>query len=384
MNNDQRSTISSSTDRRPSLSSITGTKKRPTTHLHPYFPFIQSVVAAATNTSSNMTQPQKVLVTGASGMLGRSILKLLTSNKNQDKYTCVGTGLSRAEPPLVKLDLLDPSSIIKLMQDFKPNIVIHCAAERRPDRAAENPVLTKALNVTSTKILAEQCERIEATMIYISTDYVFDGGIYTNADPPYTPDSETGPVNEYGNSKLEGEREAEAHCNNTIIVRVPVLYATDCHDLSESASLIVAQALLTPSSNEGINTRTNIRMDDWGLRFPTLVDDVASVVQLLLDAKDDLRGQSKTKTRHSCFHVSSPESCTKYKLVQLMGEIMNVDASHVQADSEPPVGAVRPKNTQLDCSGTWEALGIQPYEFVPLRKGMANALEYFKGAMAIS
>ena len=63
---------------------------------------------------------------------------------------------------------------------------------------------------------------------------------------------------------------------------------------------------------------------------------------------------------------------------------MNVDASHVQADSEPPVGAVRPKNTQLDCSGTWEALGIQPYEFVPLRKGMANALEYFKGAMAIS
>lgn len=316
-------------------------------------------------------------------MLGRSILKLLTSNKNRDKYTCVGTGLSRAEPPLVKLDLLDPSSIIKLMQSFKPNVVIHCAAERRPDRAAENPVLTKALNVTSTKILAEQCQRIEATMIYISTDYVFDGGIYTNVEPPYTPNSETRPVNEYGNSKLEGEREAEANCNNTIILRVPVLYATDCHDLSESASLVVAQALLTPS-NAGNNTRTTIKMDAWGLRFPTLVDDVASIVQLLLDAKDDLQGQSKTKSRRMCFHVSSPESCTKYELVQLMGEIMNIDASHVQADSEPPEGAVRPKNTQLDCSGTWEALGIQPFKFVPLRQGMAKALEHFKGAMTIS
>ena len=130
--------------------------------------------------------------------------------------------------------------------------------------------------------------------------------------------------------------------------------------------------------------RTTIKMDAWGLRFPTLVDDVASVVQLLLDAKDDLQGQSKTKSRRMCFHVSSPESCTKYELVQLMGEIMNIDASHVQADSEPPEGAVRPKNTQLDCSGTWEALGIQPFKFVPLRQGMAKALEHFKGAMTIS
>jgi len=338
---------------------------------------------------------QKVLVTGASGMLGRSILKLLTTSKeNRDKYECIGTGLSRAEPPLVKLDLLDSFAINKLMDQIKPNIVIHCAAERRPDRVSQNPNLANALNVTSTGILAEQCERINATIIYISTDYVFDGGIVTNVMPPYYPDSDPSPINEYGKSKWEGEIVARNNCNKTIIVRVPVLYATDCQDLGESASLIVAKALQASSDSTG--PRKIVKVDDWGLRFPTLVDDVASVVQLLLDAKDDLlvdRGETQTqtqsktqsKTKARCFHVSSTESCTKYQLVKLMGEIMNVDTSHVLADSEPPEGAVRPKNTQLDCSGTWEALGmIKPYEFVSLREGMAKALEHFKGTMAMS
>jgi dTDP-4-dehydrorhamnose reductase len=283
-------------------------------------------------------------------------------------------------------------AIEKLMREFEPNFIIHCAAERRPDIAAQNPSRTTALNVTSTKILAEECERIASaiqgtglgtyldtsmnssacTMIYISTDYVFDGGIHTGVQPPYSPSSKTHPVNDYGVSKLAGEKVVREGCHyaKSVIIRVPVLYATDCDELEESASLTVANALKT---QEGGSMK--VKVDDWSMRFPTSVDDVAAVLQIILDTDADA-------VQHRCVHVSSPEGCTKYHLVKVMGEILNQDTSHVEADGEPPVGAVRPKDTQLDCTATWEDLGLlgdTSFEFTSLRDGMAHALERFKG-----
>jgi len=359
-----------------------------------------------------MKSPVRILITGASGMLGRSILRHF---KETTDYQCLGTGLSRASSTydpannntdeLVKLDLLDETAIQHIMTKFQPDLVIHCAAERRPDKAAQNPARTKRLNVDSTAILARECALLSGCrMIYISTDYVFDGGIKTGAFPPYQVEAQTGPVNDYGVSKLEGEKavldvklDADVGGSESspslswspFIVRVPVLYALDCENPEESASLTVANALKLQKKNT--EETSKVKMDNWGVRFPTLVDDVAKVIRMIVD--HSLSSSSPSRSGGGqIFHVASPQRCTKYELVKLMGEILNIDTSHIEPDSEPPSGAARPQNTQLDCSQTWEFLnqgqdqgqGDQcqgSFQFTPLREGMEQALAPFKSML---
>ena len=312
----------------------------------------------------------KVLVTGATGMLGRSLLRHL--NEYDTLYTTTGTGFNRANkiPNMKKLDLLNLQQIETIVDEIKPNIVVHCAAERFPDRASADPERTQALNVDSTLNLARECARIGATIIYISTDYVFDGGIHSGIQPPYPTDAKTSPINIYGESKLAGEEAVlSIPDSKPIIVRIPVLYALDCEDLSESASLVVAKALLSTES---------VTVDNWGVRFPTLVDDVSSVIRLIINATQN--EQNPLSKGGMKLHVSSSEQCTKYELTKLMAKIVNVDGSHIQPNSNPPSGAPRPQNTQLDCSATWEVLNIAPYQFVPLNDGIQRALEPFMGS----
>ncbi len=308
----------------------------------------------------------KVLITGASGLLGRSLLRHLNEKSG---YNCTGTALNRAEPPLRKLNLLNDDEIKQLMDEILPDIVVHCAAERFPDRASEDPARTIALNVGSSLCLAKECARIGARLIYISTEYVFDGGLKSGIKPPYLPDSQTMPLNLYGESKLGGEEAVLSVSDaKAIVVRIPVLYAYDCKDLGESASLVMAKTLLSKSPTT---------VDNWGERFPTLVDDISEILGLVIDATMRVDVDDHPISCARRLHISSSEQCTKYELVKIMADVLGVDGSHIQPDSNQPAGAPRPKNTQLDCTETWKLLGIDPYEFTPIRDGMEKALAPF-------
>ncbi len=325
-------------------------------------------------------------------MLGRSILHHLSTTTIME-CNCVGTGYSRVSPTssLLSVDLLSPNAIPQLITKVNPDFVIHCAAERRPDCADKDPQRTVQLNVKVTQELARECYKKGAVFVYISTDYVFDGGITTNVYPPYKINDPTSPVNLYGQTKLDGENAilslaAEYNLGagkSPIIVRVPVLYATDCQTLDESASLVVAKALLNDNDvkddSQKKEKKKKVDIDHWGVRFPTLVDDVAKCLPLILNhALKQQETNSSSVEKGRIFHISSPERCTKYELVQLMGEIMKVDSSHIIPNTQPPKGAKRPQNTQLNCAETWEYLGLaDPMEFTSLREGMAKALAPF-------
>jgi len=140
----------------------------------------------------------RVLLTGASGLLGRAFVREFT--KSSDLYA---TAFSRSAPPLCRLDLRDKEKVNAIIQDFKPQLIIHSAAERHPDICENDHAATDALNVTSVKFLADAAKAIGATLIYISTDYVFDG-----TTPPYEVDASANPLNYYGKSKLAGENAA--------------------------------------------------------------------------------------------------------------------------------------------------------------------------------
>ena len=305
----------------------------------------------------------KVLITGATGMLGRSLYRYLNDTVG---YECIGTGFSRAQPPIKKLDLLNPDEISQFLDESKPDVVVHCAAERFPDRAAADPKRTLALNVDSCLCLAKKCAQIGARLVYISTDYVFDGGVKSGVRPPYQIDAKTMPINLYGESKLAGEEAVLSIKDaNAVAVRVPVLYANDCYDLAESATLVIAKSLLSKSSATTV--------DNWGVRFPTLVDDVSVVLGHIIEATQ----RPNNPIGNIRLHVSSSERCTKYELAKMMAKITGADASHIQPDSNPPSGAPRPQNTQLNCEKTWEVLGIAPFKFIPLHDGLQGALAPF-------
>ena len=366
---------------------------------------LQSLLSSSSSPFDIMMNDQssknviKVLITGASGMLGRSIYKhfhqytfLHTSKNKPYSYECIGTAYSRCQPPYIQLNLLNQDDIRSTIRQIKPNIIIHCAAERYPDKAESDPKRTMELNVQSTRVIAEECKKMNILMVYISTDYVFDGGIKSGVLPPYDIDSITRPINLYGQSKLDGEKavfsvfERSNHNDydnkgTAMIVRVPVLYATDCDDLSESATLVIAKMLL-PSCNDDNNACNPKMIDHWGIRFPTLVDDVSCVLRLITTTMNNI-DDNNNNNEVQILHISSPEQCTKYELAQCMANIIgmsdNMFKKMIQPDSKPPSGVPRPQNTQLNCSQTWKVLQMEnePYRFMPLKEGIKSALEPF-------
>lgn len=161
----------------------------------------------------------RVVVTGASGLLGRAVQARLSS----EQHEVLALANSRATPPLVQLDLLDTDALRKTLQDFKPDVIVHAAAERRPDVVEKEPERSQELNVDVPGRIAEICRDLgtgSTRLIYISTDYVFDG-----SKPPYKVDSEPNPLNAYGTSKLLGERAVaeKGKQGHVTSLRVPVL-----------------------------------------------------------------------------------------------------------------------------------------------------------------
>ena len=179
----------------------------------------------------NMAKKQRVIITGASGLLGRAIMKEFL---NSDKWEVLGLAHSRAKNVLRKVDLFDFDESKRVVKEFKPHVLIHSAAERRPDIVENDERTCTKMNVGVTKALVEAINELNSDretpdhfMVYISTDYVFDG-----TSPPYKPLDEPNPLNKYGKSKLEGEQ--VMHHSEGAILRVPILYG-DVEYLKESA-----------------------------------------------------------------------------------------------------------------------------------------------------
>jgi len=229
----------------------------------------------------------KVIVTGGSGLLGRAVVAKAKAAGHEVK----GLAFSRATEDLIKLDLHDSAAFEKLCEDFKPDVVIHAAAERRPDVAEKDPEAAKKLNVAVPQNIAKLCKRLDIVVIYISTDYVFPG----EAPPAgYEPEDATEPLQLYGETKLAGEKEILAHgpVGKTVVLRVPVLYGP-VHQNSESAINILVDV---------VQAQKRVKMDDWSTRYPTHVQDVARV---LLDIGKLYSTNTEAKSLPSLVHFSS-------------------------------------------------------------------------------
>lgn len=155
----------------------------------------------------------KVLVTGVKGQLGFDVVNELTKRGHE------AIGVDIAE-----MDITDKLSVDTVISSVRPQAVIHCAAWTAVDAAEDNEDKVRAVNATGTKYIAEACKDIGAKLMYISTDYVFDG----QGTTPWQPDcKDYKPLNVYGKTKLEGELAVANTIKEYFIVRIAWVFGVN-------------------------------------------------------------------------------------------------------------------------------------------------------------
>jgi dTDP-4-dehydrorhamnose reductase len=168
----------------------------------------------------------KILVTGVNGQLGYDVMNELASRHYEGigsgstpSYHGVQDSSSVCSMPYIQLDITKQDQVREVMERIHPDAVIHCAAWTAVDAAEdpENLQTVRAVNVDGTRFLAESCKKIGAKMLYISTDYVFNG----EGTTPWDPDCKNfAPLNVYGQSKLDGELAVSSILDKYFIVRI--------------------------------------------------------------------------------------------------------------------------------------------------------------------
>ena len=168
----------------------------------------------------------KVFVTGVGGQLGHDVMNELHKRGMEaigsdiaPAYSGIADGSFVTGAPYVQLDITDRESVFRVLEAVRPDAVIHCAAWTAVDAAEDEDKqeLVHAINVSGTANIAAACKAVDAKMMYISTDYVFDG----QGSEPWQPDcTDYAPLNVYGKTKLEGELAVRETLARHFIVRI--------------------------------------------------------------------------------------------------------------------------------------------------------------------
>eukprot|EP00457_Paulinella_chromatophora_P001901 gb/GEZN01001903.1/.p1 GENE.gb/GEZN01001903.1/~~gb/GEZN01001903.1/.p1 ORF type:complete len:336 (-),score=43.52 gb/GEZN01001903.1/:1552-2559(-) len=302
----------------------------------------------------------KIMVTGASGLLGRAIMEAFQEKEGSFRVT--GTGFSRATPEsgLVKLDITNTSALQKMLSKLQPDVIIHSAAERDPN-AFQDPQVAKMaqkLNVEATDQLAEIARKMNIALIYISTDYVFDG-----TKPPYRVSDDHNPVNLYGKTKSQGEQAVRKWCEQAdnplkaVALRVPVLYG-EVEKLEESSPTFIIKDMLGTKQKA---------LDDVQLRFPTYTRDIGRFLVHLcfwLSAK-------KEATFYP-MHFTANQLMTKYGMAQEMSKVLRIPITHLSPSTEQ-LGPDRPVNSTLSLDDTPPELK-DALKFTPFKQALQESL----------
>ena len=290
----------------------------------------------------------KILITGANGLLGQHLVKLLLDTTAHD---IIATG--KGDPRYVvqnsrlhyyALDITDGMAVHLLFEKLLPDTIVHCAALTQADECELNPIKAWEINVTATRFIVEAAKKINAFLIFISTDFVFDG-----INGPYKETDTVNPVSYYGSTKVAAEKSVAESGLPYAIARTCLLYGNIFVGTRNNVISWVKENL------EQVK-KIKVVSDQW--RTPTYVEDLAKGILLIAEKK-----------AVELFHISGKDFLSPYDMAMATAAYLHLDASLIEkvdasVFTQP---AKRPVTTGFIIDKAKNELGYEPLSF---REGM--------------
>lgn len=277
----------------------------------------------------------KVFVTGVSGQLGHDVMNELAKRGHEGigsdiapQYSGMEDGTAVCTMPYVRMDITDKEAVEKLLSEAAPDAVIHCAAWTAVDAAeeAENIPKVHAINAGGTRNIVAACKGLDCKMMYISTDYVFDG----QGTEPWKPDCTAyAPLNVYGQTKLEGELAVREALKKYFIVRIAWVFGRN------------GKNFIKTMLNVG-RTHESVQVVNDQIGTPTYTYDLARLLVDMIETE-----------KYGCYHATNEGGyiswydfcCEIYRQAGLKTEVLSVTTAEYGLSK-----AARPFNSRLDKS----------------------------------
>ncbi|MEY8739714.1 dTDP-4-dehydrorhamnose reductase [Bacillales bacterium AN1005] len=223
----------------------------------------------------------RVMVTGAAGQLGQDVVRTF-QREGHHVLACDRD----------QMDITDQQQCTQTIISFKPHMIIHCAAYTAVDQAETDVGTAYAVNATGTRNIAVAAEKVKAKLLYISTDYVFDG----TSRVPYREYDATNPQSVYGRSKLAGEQLVQSLCSQWFIVRTSWVFGVHGHNFVKTML-------------ELLQNRPELQVVQDQIGSPTYTVDLANLVSVLALSE-----------KYGIYHVSNTGTCTWYEFAKAIAE----------------------------------------------------------------
>lgn len=254
----------------------------------------------------------RILVTGVKGQLGFDVVNELEKRG----HTAIGVDVE-------EMDITDAEAVEKEMKADNLDAVIHCAAYTAVDAAEDNRETCMRVNADGTKNIARVCKELDLKMVYISTDYVFDG----KGERPWEPDDARSPLNVYGESKYQGELAVEEYLDKYFIVRIAWVFGVN------GKNFIKTMLKLGETHKE-----INVVNDQTG--SPTYTYDLAVLLADMVETE-----------KYGRYHATNEGLCTWYEFAKEIFKQAGMDVKVNPVSSEEfPAKAKRPHNSRMDKS----------------------------------
>jgi len=285
----------------------------------------------------------RVLITGSNGLLGQKLLHKLRVDKTVE-LLATSSGQNRVTEKngytYISLDVTDKNAVSEIIVEQNPDVVINTAAMTDVDLCEDKKLECDILNVDAVQYLADACANIEAHLIHISTDFIFDG-----EDGPYTEEDEPNPLSYYGLSKLKSEHLLQAHSVKWTILRTIIVFGVG-ENLSKGNIVLWAKEAL--EKGEPLNI-----IDDQ-FRAPTLSDDLADACIL-----------AANKKAYGIFNASGKDIMSIYEIVERIAKHYGNTTENLNRISTATLNqtAGRPPRTGFILDKSNKELGYNPHSF---------------------
>lgn len=250
-----------------------------------------------------------VLVTGVKGQLGFDVVNELKKRG----HTAVGVDIE-------EMDITEEESVNRVIKEASPDAVIHCAAYTAVDAAEENVELCRRVNALGTEYIARVCKELDIKMMYLSTDYVFNG----QGTRPWEPDDEREPLNVYGQTKYEGELAIEKYLTKYFTIRIAWVFGVN------------GKNFIKTMLNLGKSHDTVSVVNDQ-IGSPTYTYDLARLMVDMVETE-----------KYGRYHATNEGFCSWYEFACEIFKQAGMDVTVLPVSSDQfPSKAVRPKNSRM-------------------------------------